>query len=218
MKRSWWGIAVAAPAAVCTALLALPASAVTATPVNIIKNPGAEAGLGSPDGSTVKVPDWTVQKGATFTAVQYGASGGFPDKSTPGPANRGRNFFAGGPDSKGSSATQTDSLASYRKIIASGADFSLRGWLGGYGDQGDHTTVTIAWENASGTVLTTSSIGPVGAGMRHNKTKFVLVTAGGNVPGTTAKVVVTMTMVRKAGAYCDGYADNLSLTIEASSG
>lgn len=220
MKRSWWGLAVAAPAAVCTALLAVPAvsaTAVTATPVNIVQNPGAEAAKGSADGSVVKVPDWTKNKGAKFTAVQYGASGGFPDATSPGPKDRGKNFFAGGPDSSGTHATQTDSLASYKKVIAAGASYTLQGWLGGYEDQTDHATVMVTWENASGTALGTAVIGPVGATARKNVTGLLERTAKGTVPANTAQALITIQMVRADGSYCDGYVDNISLTIVASS-
>jgi hypothetical protein len=85
MRRLRWKPATVT-SALAAALLALPgpASAVTGAP-NLIKNPGAESGPGSGDGSTVAVPNWTVPSGGTFTAVKYGATGGFPTASDPGP-------------------------------------------------------------------------------------------------------------------------------------
>src|SRR5689334_10146664 len=72
---------------------------------NIIANFGAEAGPGATSESVVvAVPKWQVT--GKFTPVQYGVNG-FPTSASPGPANRGRNFFAGGPGNALSSATQT---------------------------------------------------------------------------------------------------------------
>jgi len=57
--------------------------------INLVTNGGAEADVGAPDSShVVKPTGWTTT--GQFTAVQYGASGGFPDTTSPGPADRGR--------------------------------------------------------------------------------------------------------------------------------
>ena len=227
MRRSWWKptavvptLAIpltATPLAVtlmAVALLAVPgpASAVTGAP-NLIKNPGAESGPGSGTGGTVAVPDWTVPSGGTFTAVKYGTPGGFLTLSEPGPQQRGTNFFAGGPASSAARADQTISLAGYAGIIASGATYHLSAWLGGYAGQDDNTTVTIAWEKASGAFLGATMIGPVSAADRDNKTELLYRGKRGPVPHGTAKAVVNVEMTRSAGSYNDGYADNLSLTI-----
>jgi hypothetical protein len=188
---------------------------VTAKPVNIIRNPGAEAAPGSADGSTVPVPRWKVKKGSSFTSVQYGAPGGFPTSASPGPKSRGANFFAGGPDAHANTqtATQTDSLAAYAGVIAAGATFALKGYLGGFATQTDHVTVTVTWENSSGATLGTATIGPVTQGQRHSITGLLRRSVTGAVPAGSARGLVTVKCVRNSGAYNDGYADNLSLTI-----
>jgi hypothetical protein len=218
MRRAWLVPAALIPA-VAMAALALPgaASAVTVAPKNIILNPGAEAGPGSTDGSTVPVPKWTVKKGGTFTAVQYGASGGFPTKSGPGPKNRGANFFAGGGVATANTqiATQTDSLKAYAGVIAAGATFTLAGYLGGYDSQTDNATVTVTWENSTGTTLGTSTIGPVTEAARHGNTGLLSRSLTGTVPAGSASALVTIKCLRHSGGYDDGYADNLSLTIVA---
>jgi hypothetical protein len=205
--------------AAAMAALALPgaASAVTTAPKNIILNPGAEAGPGSTDGSTVPVPHWTVPKGGTFTAVQYGASGGFPTKTGPGPKNRGANFFAGGDEAKANTqtATQTDSLKAYAGVIAAGATFTLAGYLGGYSSQTDNATVTVTWESSTGTSLGTATIGPVTPAGRHDVTGLLAKSLTGTVPAGSASALVTIKCLRHEGSYNDGYADNLSLTIVA---
>jgi hypothetical protein len=218
LRRAWLVPAALIPA-VAMAALALPgaASAVTAAPKNIILNPGAEAGPGSTDGSTVPVPHWTVKKGGTFTAVQYGASGGFPTSTDPGPKSRGKNFFAGGNSGKANTqmGTQTDSLKAYAGVIAAGATFTLGGYLGGYDSQTDNATVTVTWENSGGTTLGTATLGPVTKGQRHAKTGLLPLSLTGTVPAGSATALLTIKCVRHSGDYNDGYADNLSLTIVA---
>lgn len=161
------------------------------------------------------VPRWKVKKGSSFTAVQYGAPGGFPTSASPGPKNRGANFFAGGPDAHANTqtATQTDSLAAYAGVIAAGATFTLGGYLGGFATQTDHVMVTVTWENSSGATLGTATIGPVTQGQRDNITGLLRRSVTGTVPAGSAKALVAIKCVRNSGAYNDGYADNLSLII-----
>jgi hypothetical protein len=191
------------------------ASAATAASKNLILNPGAEAGAGSTDGSTVPVPHWAVVSGGTFTAVQYGAAGGFPAKTDPGPTKRGANFFAGGPDSASAMAMQTDSLKAYKGIIASGANYTFKAWLGGYADQDDDATVQVAWYKSNGTLTGTVTLGPVTAADRDDQTGLLLQQTTGFIPAGSAKMVVTILMTRAEGDYNDGYADDLSFTVKA---
>jgi hypothetical protein len=207
-------------AAVLGALPALPAlgtaSAYAATSKNLIKNGTAEAGEGSADGSTVPVPDWTMKKGTTFTAVQYGPGGGFPTATDPGPKRRGLNFFAGGQSDVSNTivATQTDSLKAYATAIAGGAvTFKLSGFLGGYSTQKDRATVELAFKDAHGMILSTAAIGPVTVAKRKGLTGLLARSATGSVPVGAVKVQVTLRFVRVSGSYNDGYADNLSLTL-----
>src|SRR5690348_5925064 len=68
---------------------------------NAIVNPGAESNTGSSTGSDVILPTgWTASGKPTI--VKYGAPGGFPLATSPGPTTRGKNFFAGGPANAGS--------------------------------------------------------------------------------------------------------------------
>lgn len=218
MRRGFFLLAAVATVLPATIVLPTSASAVTATPKNIILNPGAEAGTGSSDGSKVPVPHWTVSKAGTFTAVQYGASGGFPDSTSPGPKARGVNFFAGGPNATANTqkATQIDSLTAYAGVIAAGATYTLSGYLGGFETQADHATVTVTWENSTGAALGTATIGPVTPSQRKQITGLLSKTVTGTVPAGSAKALVTIKCVRESGSYNDGYADNLSLTIVAS--
>jgi hypothetical protein len=208
---------VAALAATALAPAVAEAASHPAAPakvVNLIKDPGAELAKPDSDGGKVKVPNWTPAKGSQFTATAYGAEGGFPDKNTPGPKHRGKAFFAGGPSGNTSGATQSDSLKSYARLIASGkAKFKLTGWLGGWSDQGDNARLTVTWTTSSGKALGHATIGPVTAAQRHDVTEFLYRATSGLVPKGAATAVLTLHMVRDDGEYIDGYADNLSLTI-----
>ena len=202
------GLAALAPA------VAQAASHPAAKVVNLIKDSGAESAKPDSDGGKVKVPDWKPAKGSQFTAVAYGAAGGFPASSSPGPKHRGKNFFAGGPSGNTSGASQSDSLKAYAKLIASGkAKFQLAGWLGGFSSQGDHATLTVTWTTAKGKALGHTTIGPVTPAQRHDVTGMLHRSKSGTVPKGAAQAVVTLHMVRESGEYVDGYADNLSLTI-----
>src|ERR1700722_250441 len=202
------GLAAFAPA------VAQAASHPAAQVVNLIKDSGAESAKPDSDGGKVKVPDWKPAKGSQFTAVAYGAAGGFPASSSPGPKHRGKTFFAGGPSGNTSGASQSDSLKAYAKLIASGkAKFQLAGWLGGFSSQGDHATLTVTWTTAKGKALGHTTIGPVTPAQRHDVTGMLHRSKSGTVPKGAAQAVVTLHMVRESGEYVDGYADNLSLTI-----
>jgi hypothetical protein len=185
--------------------------AAVATTANLIVNGGADAAVGSTDAAPVAVPGWTVTGSAT--ALQYDVSG-YPSSTDPGPADRGANLFIGGADGASASLTQTISLAGYAAAIdANKVTFALAGYLGGYSQQDDNATLTVAFENTTGTVLSTATIGPVLAADRGNETGLLLRNATGAVPAAARSAVVTLTMMRTSGTADDGYADSLSLVL-----
>ncbi len=190
---------------------ALPAQAQFGT--NRVVNGDAEAGAGSPSGDVVPVPGWTTTSG-NFTAVQYGASGGFPAVTDPGPANRGSNFFAGGPDAASSSAFQFISLTPNASVIDAGqASFTLSGYFGGFADQNDFSTLTATFLDSSNNVLGSTQIGAVSAANRSDASGLLLRSADGFVPAGARTINLGLAMTRTDGSYNDGYADNLSLVL-----
>jgi hypothetical protein len=210
-------LAVVAAAALGVGMLAPAAQATTrpasASAVNVIRDAGAERAKPDPDGDKVPVALWTVAKDKMFTAVAYGAPE-FPTRHSPGPKSRGKNFFAGGTSGNTSTGTQLDTLAPYKKVIRSGkARFALSAWLGGYSTQGDFATLTVTWETATGAALGQNTIGPVTERQRKGITGMLSRSSAGSVPRGATQVLVTLHMVRRAGEYVDGYADNLSLEI-----
>jgi hypothetical protein len=153
-------------------VIALPGVAHAGTSKNLIKNGNAEKAAGSPDGSVVPVPNWTLVQGTTFTAVKYGASGGFPTATDKGPKNRKNNFLAGGPGDAETTqiATQTADVSKYASTIDLGVvEANLTGWLGGFQSQTDDAIVEADWYSATGAPLGSASIGPVTNVDRGNK-------------------------------------------------
>jgi hypothetical protein len=209
-------VLAAAVAALSCAFAGGTASAVTTTTKNLIKNGGAEKAAGSPDGSVVPVPGWTETTGATFTAVQYGASGGFPTATSPGPSSRGVNFFAGGPSDPDNTivAVQTVTIGTYKTAIDGGnVSASLVGWLGGFSTQGDQAFVEVDFKNAHGTFLSSMSIGPVTEADRAGVTGLKKQIASALVPVKARTAFVQLSLTRVDGSYNDGYADALSLKL-----
>lgn len=180
---------------------------------NLIVNGDGEAAPGSSDGDTlVTVPGWTTLMG-NFNAVQYDASG-FPGAADPGPANRGANFLAGGPDTDESQASQEIDLSALATTVDAGSiSYNLSGFLGGYSTQEDHASLTAYFQDGTGATTGTAVIGPVSQADRQGNTGLLSRTATGKLPVHTRKVHLVLDLVRTDGSYDDGYADNLSLVL-----
>jgi hypothetical protein len=189
----------AAGAATCTAK---PAG-------NVVINGDAESGpLVSDASSSVTPQGWAVTGG--FTAAAWDNPADLPHASDPGPTDRGKGLFAGGPDNETSSATQTDPLPTG----AAGAAFTLSACLGGFASQDDGIVVTAQFLDASGApVGTRASVGPVTAADRQDATALLARSAKGTVPAGATSVKVTMTSTRTEGSYDDGYADDVALVV-----
>jgi hypothetical protein len=204
--------------AALAALAAAPGSAVAATGANLLQNPGAESSAGATDGSIILPPvDWTVT--GELTAIQYGASGGFPayapEGEVPKSLEGGVNFFAGG-DAEVSTATQTVGVGASAAAIDAGTQTAtLSGDLGGYSSQSDSAVITATYLSATGGALGSLTIGPITAAERDDHTTLLPKATSGLVPSGTRSIQVTMTSTRVEGEYNDGYADNLSLTLGA---
>jgi choice-of-anchor C domain-containing protein len=183
---------------------------------NLILNGDAEAGPGSPTGNEV-VPalGWTTI--GSFTVVQYGgrdsqAAEVGPDD--PGPVNRGKNFFAGGPDNASSSAVQIiDVSAGASAIDRAEVSFDLAGYLGGWQGQEDHAALVATFLDVNGTTLRQITLGPVTAEDRRQKTGLFPLSKSGMLPKGTREIEFELQMTRAEGTYNDGYADNLSFRL-----
>jgi hypothetical protein len=89
----------------------------------------------------------------------------------------------------------------------------LTGWLGGFSSQGDNATVNITFQDANGNSLGNDHIGPTTELVRKNQTSLIKAEQTGDLPKGTRKILVEVVMVRTEGNYNDGYADDISLTL-----
>jgi hypothetical protein len=179
---------------------------------NLVVNADAEAGVGADDETLVVKPTGWVTTGQ-FTVFQYGGISGFPDMKSPGPPDRGKNFFTGG-DTHRSTATQLIAVGSAGRAIDAGAvTYAFSGWLGGYAEQGDYAMVVAEFLSADGTKLDSATIGPVTPADRQNKTGLFFRMKTGSVPRGTRSIRVTILATRLVGTSNDGYADNISLVL-----
>lgn len=144
----------------------------------------------------------------SLTILKYG-SPGFPSSTSPGPLNRGRNFFTGCESAAITSMTQTLELSEMRSWIdGRRASFSLAGYLGGIGSQLDRAELVCSFQNANGDELARYSIGPVTAEERNQTTGLLYRESTGYVPpGTTTAAISLHLLGRQA---C---ADNLSFRL-----
>ena len=202
----------------CSLLPSSPTSPTTGTSgiygKNLIVNPGAEDGPSDSTGDqpVSKIPGWT--KNGDFDVVPYGANG-VAGTTDPGPANRGKNMFTGGPDTPNTSASQIIDVSSGSSDIKSGSvSYTLSGYLGGFSSQEDNAVLVVQFEDSTGKVLATAQVGPVKAADRQNATGLLQRKTTGKVPPETVKLVVTLRMTRTDGEYNDGYADELSLILQ----
>lgn len=186
---------------------------------NLLVNGDAELGDASADGtSPVAIPGWSTA--GAVTVVAYGTpdpSGlpPFPSQSDPGPDARGANFFAGGPSSLVSTASQEVLVGGAAARIDQGrVRYRISGYFGGWLDQEDTATMRITFMRGS-EVLGVVETSAVTAGLRGFATGMLERNRTGYVPVGTRRILVTLTLTKDptVGAYNDGYADNLSLTL-----
>jgi hypothetical protein len=179
---------------------------------NLVLNGNAEAGPGAPSSDKIVDPiDWSTT--GQFTAVQYGASGGFPDATSPGPSDRGKNLFEGGNVAK-SVAQQTVSFApAQADINAGGVHYAFSAWIGGYASQEDSATVAVAFRDAKGATLGSATLGPVTPSDRKGTTGLLARSQAGVVPKGAVEGLVTITITRVNGTYNDGSVDDVSLIL-----
>lgn len=150
-----------------TAALTAGASAATGATCgpcgkNLIKNPGAEAGVGvTAVGAYGAVPGWTSEAGQ-FGAASYAFPNGWFSARSKGSPKRGKNYFFGGTTTEAVSAKATIGKQTIKlPAAAAGRQATLSGWLGNYGTGpgANMTQVRAEFADASGAVLARLRIG-----------------------------------------------------------
>jgi hypothetical protein len=199
-------------AGVIGALAFVPSA--SAASANLIVNGGPQVGLCSSSGyEDMSDPGWTISAGAP-NEVCLQNTGPLPGVSTPG-VHHGVAFFAGGTRGD-SSLTQTVSLAADRRQIDAGrATFALSGWLGGNGSQNDRATLIATFLDSAGATLGSGQIGPVTDIDRGDVTAFLPRRTTGHIPAGTRAVRLDLDFIWTSGQITDGYAQNLSLTVNS---
>ncbi len=183
-------------------------------------NPGAETGTGgNPDGNNPP-PSWDVLR--NLTTVEYGTGGPtWPDANTPGPTNRGNNYFGGGTNQGNSYATQVFDLATYDAAIdGGGMTFKLSGWLGGHTTYGDYAKVSLQFLSAAGTpVGGISFIGPVTLADRAGQTALLYRETTDVVPVGARQAEIKIWCLWQAIAYQNmSFVDEIAFELSNSNG
>lgn len=169
------------------------------------------------NGSVVDVPGWS--RTGLFTIDAYAEPNANLDASSPGPPDRGSFYFYGGTSNALSSATQDVDVASAATLIDAGnVRYSLSAWIGGFTTQEDNAVLTVQFRNFSGTVLGSTTLGPVTSADRNGVSALLQRSQNGGVPSGTKVIRVTLTMTRTDGADNDGMADSLSLVLSGPAG
>ena len=169
---------------------------------NLLANPDAETTGG-----------WMVELG-TLDTIAYGTPE-FPDSTSPGPFNRGMNFFGGGAVDK-TIASQSISLTDLAQPIDAGkVRVSASGWFGGHTTQTDLAYLEVNIHDGTGAFLDQLLIGFVSATDRQNVTGLFPESGSMLLPATARSLNVRLQMERVSGPYNDGYADNLVVLLES---
>jgi hypothetical protein len=200
-------------AVVATALaLAMTATAARGCPVcgkNLIKNPGADAGLGvTAVGASGLVPGWTIASGQ-FGAASYTFPNGWFSARSKGPKNRGKNYFFGGTTTEAVSAPASvgkQTIGLPRSVV--GRTATLSGWLGNYVE--NRAQVRAEFMDASGQVLSMVRIGPA---VTIAGTDMGLRSRSGKVPPKTTQVTISVIFSGGGSNYKLAGADSLSLVL-----
>jgi hypothetical protein len=199
MKRRAWVVA-----AVAALLLAAPAGA--AVPHgNLLKNAGAE------DQSMLP---WS----GTVFPLNYGFED-YPSRAVGDQYTGGCYFFSTGSHvTSNASSSQVVDLHAGSEIAGGNVVATLSGYLGGFQAQEDNARVHVDFLQGDQTVGNPIVIGPVTASDRGGKTNLLHRVSSGTVPMQATKARVTIDLSNVSGGATDGYADNLSFSLDGSVG
>ncbi|GAB2948563.1 MULTISPECIES: phosphoesterase [unclassified Streptomyces] len=186
--------------------------------MNLVVNGDAESGPGGSAEPVGSVNGWRIAQGAP-ALIDYSLGGGYPGPSDPGPAQRGSRFFSGGNAPRTALVQDIDlprAGATGRAAVDAGrVRYAVRGWLGGYAGQEDGVRLSVEFRDAKGTPVALSVLGPVTAGERKGRTALLEREAASTVPPGARSARVLLVFTRSGGTSNDGYADAISLTLDA---
>jgi hypothetical protein len=181
--------------------------------VELLRNGGAagsELGQAASDESYVEPPYW-VQETDSLGQVAYGTNG-FPLRTDAPPAS-GSYFFAGGLEPSSAAEQLVDVSAVASEVDAGTLEYRISGAFGGFATDDDNASLTVHFLDADSATLLSASIGGFTAADRGNVTKLLPDSDDGLVPIGTRILDIVLTATISAGAYNDGYADDLSVML-----
>jgi hypothetical protein len=177
---------------------------------NLIFNGDAESNSGTNNYATNRGIAWWFDIASTSLGV-YGANANFPSVASPGPPNRGANFFLGG-TTNGSILQRIDVSDIAEDVDSAGVTYALAGWFGGAASQEDWASLTARFLDASGAGLGSTTVGQVTAADRGSVTGLFLRSTNGALPSGTRFVEFTL-IHRVVSGLNDASADNLSFVL-----
>lgn len=177
---------------------------------NLIFNGAAEWNSGTNNYNTNRGIAWWFDIASTTLGV-YGSHTNFPSAASPGPTNRGANFFLGG-TANGSILQRIDISDIAADVDGVGVDYALAGWFGGRGTQEDTAALTANFLNSAATAIGSNTIGYVTAAMRGGATGLLARSTSGTLPVGTRFVDFVLTN-RVVTGNNDGSADNLAFVL-----
>ena len=199
MRRAWILAGVAA--------LVLAAPAVAAVPRgNLLQNAGAE---------DQSMAHWS----GTVLPLNYGFEN-YPSRAIGDQYTGGCYFFSTGAHIvSNASSSQLVDLRKVTEIAGGNVVATLSGYLGGFEAQEDNARAQVDFFDHDGMgVGNTIVIGPVTASDRGGKTNLLRRLASGTVPKEATAAHVTVVLTNVSGGATDGYADNLSFSLDGSAG
>jgi hypothetical protein len=181
---------------------------------NLVFNGDAEFNRGfDSNGEQQYAAGWDNPGPGGVTTLFYGAGGGFPAPATPGPPDRGANFFSGGTDAVSTMTQRIDVTNLASRIDQGNIDAIFTAWLGGFSNQTDNARVVARFLNAAESEIGLLQLGPVTAADRSNVTSLLFRDQVGDLPALTRFVDVELIATRAPSGENDGYADNISLVL-----
>ncbi|HZO84359.1 MAG TPA: alkaline phosphatase family protein, partial [Verrucomicrobiae bacterium] len=177
---------------------------------NLIFNGDAESISGTNAYATNRGIAWWFDVSSTTLGV-YGSNTNFPNSTSPGPLDRGANFFLGG-TAHGYLLQRILVADIAADVDGVGVDYALSGWFGGARGEGDTAALTASFLNAGGTIINSATIGNVTAAERAGMTGLLPRSTNATLPAGTRYVEFMLTN-RVVSGMNDGSADNLSFVL-----
>lgn len=165
---------------------------------SVLVNGGAEDGLAGWSGTFAAEPFGTAFLPSRHSGVVLGAGG---------------RFFSGAASPQADLFQRIDVTGAAASIDRGLGRAALSGLLGGYGADADALTVRAVFKDPENVALGVLELPAVTAADRANATTLLRRAAAAAIPPRTRAIDVLLRAERQAGAYTDGYADNLALVL-----